>query len=317
MARRRLDLSALISAQGSAPGTPQSASKPPIATVAGEAAALSAADDITAELASARKEGRLAVRLPLDLIDPGHFARDRIAVDDDEMESLKASLAAHGQRMPIEVMAGEGDRYALISGWRRLSALTGLFQETKDERFASVLAIVRTPADAGSAYVAMVEENEIRVGLSYYERARIAALATERGAFESADAAINALFASGSKAKRSKIRSFLSIHEALGGALRFPQAMSERVGLAVAGGLKEGLEKPLLAALKDPAETAEGEAVALLAALKSKVVSRAKPESEALRDGVTMTVDKRGLALRGPGVTEALIEKIRAAVKDA
>jgi hypothetical protein len=34
------------------------------------------------------------------------------------------------------------------------------------------------------AYLAMVEENEIRVGLSFYERARIVARAAEAGVFE-------------------------------------------------------------------------------------------------------------------------------------
>ena len=126
MARRRLDLSALISD----PVAPAATPKPPIATVAGEAAALSAAEDITAELATAREEGRLAVRLPLDAIEPGHFARDRIAVDDEEMTALKASLAAHGQRMPIDVIAGADGRYGLISGWRRLSALKALKADT-------------------------------------------------------------------------------------------------------------------------------------------------------------------------------------------
>lgn len=311
MARRRLDLSALISAQGSAPVAPSEPSKPPIATVAGEAAALSAADDITAELANARQEGRLAVRLPLEAVEPGHFARDRIAVDDEDMATLKASLSAHGQRMPIDVMAGGDGRYGLISGWRRLSAIKTLFAQTGEERFATVLAVIRTPADAGEAYVAMVEENEIRVGLSYYERARIAALAAERGAFESAEAAIDALYASGSKAKRSKIRSFLNIHAALGPALSFPQALSERVGLAVAAGLKDGQETRLRAALERPVQTAEAEAAALLTALKDEKVSRAKPQAETLARGVKMKSEAGKLVLLGPGVDAALIAKIR------
>lgn len=307
MARRRLDLSSLISAQGTAHPPP----KPPIATVAGEAAALSAADDITQELASAREEGRLAVRLPLEAIEAGQFARDRIAVDDAEMEALKASLRAHGQRMPLDVMAGEGGRYGLISGWRRLTALRALHAETGEARFAQALAVIRTPQDAGEAYVAMVEENEIRVGLSYYERARIAALAAERGAFESAEAAVGALYASGSKAKRSKIRAFLGIHEALGAALAFPQALSERVGLAVAAGLKAGQGARLRAALETPAQTAEAEAAALLGALKEKTVSRAKPEAERLAKGVEMRAEQGKLVLSGAGVDAALAQKIR------
>jgi ParB family chromosome partitioning protein len=72
-----------------------------------------------------------------------------------------------------------------------------------------VLAVLRRPDTAAEAYVAMVEENEIRVGLSYYERARVAARAAEAGVFEDASAAIDVLFSTASKAKRSKIRSFV------------------------------------------------------------------------------------------------------------
>ena len=91
--------------------------------------------------------------------------------------------------------------------------------------------MVRRPDSAADAYVAMVEENEIRLGLSQYERARIAALATERGVFPSEKAALLALFASASRAKRSRIRAFLEIYHALDGALRFPAALPERLGL--------------------------------------------------------------------------------------
>ena len=79
----------------------------------------------------------------------------------------------------------------------------------------------------------MVEENEIRVGLSHYERARVAALATARGVFPSEKAALLALFATASRPKRSRIRAFLEIYHALDGALRFPAHLPERLGLAL------------------------------------------------------------------------------------
>ena len=308
MARRRLDVSTLV---GSPPVQPAPSSPAPIAAVAGEAATLAAAQAVTQEMSAARQEGRLAVRVPLGAIDPGHFARDRMGVEDAEMSALVASIRAHGQRVPLDLMAGEGDRYALISGWRRLTALTQLYQETGEARFGEALAVIRTPVDAGAAYVAMVEENEIRVGLSYYERARIAALAAQRGAFASAEAAIDALYASGSKAKRSKIRAFLGIHDALGAALSHPQALSERLGLAVAAGLKEGQEVRLKAALATAADSPEAEAAALLQALKGGSVSHAKPAAERLADGVEMRVQKGRVTLSGPGVTEDLANRIR------
>ena len=107
--------------------------------------------------------------------------------------------------------------YGLISGWRRLAALKALHAETGEARFATVQALVRRPETAADAYVNMVEENEIRLGLSHYERARVAALATERGIFESEKKALLALFATASRAKRSRIRAFLDIYHALDG----------------------------------------------------------------------------------------------------
>jgi hypothetical protein len=80
----------------------------------------------------------------------------------------------------------------------------------------------------------MVEENEIRAGMSFYERARLAAEAAKLGIYPDPAAAIAALFASASPAKRSKIGSFVRVHEALGDALRYPTAIPERLGLALA-----------------------------------------------------------------------------------
>jgi hypothetical protein len=79
----------------------------------------------------------------------------------------------------------------------------------------------------------MVEENEIRLGLSHYERARVAALAAARGVFDSEEAALRALFATASRPKRSRIRAFLEIYHALDDTLRFPAHLPERLGLAL------------------------------------------------------------------------------------
>ena len=155
----------------------------PISRVTGEAAATAALREVAEELTSARTEGRLVLRIDLDRIEEGWLVRDRLGIDAEELDSLMTSLAAHGQRSPIEVAEmGEG-RFGLISGWRRVTALRRLRDRTGEDRFASVLAILRRPDTAAEAYVAMVEENEIRLGLSYFERARIAAKAVEAGVF--------------------------------------------------------------------------------------------------------------------------------------
>ena len=229
---------------------------PPIARVAGEAAALSGAEAADARRYQAAKEaGLLAQKIPLSQIETEHLSRDRMQVDEAEMAELKHSILAHGLRMPIEVLPLEDEnsslRYGLISGWRRVAALRALAKETGREEFVSIPALIRAPKEASDAYISMVEENEIRADLSHFERGRIAVISAKQGAFASAEEAVNALFAAGSKAKRSKIRSFALIFEALGDLLNFPTRLSERAGLRLAAALKEGQVPVLRAALAD------------------------------------------------------------------
>ncbi|OUS06250.1 hypothetical protein A9Q96_09695 [Rhodobacterales bacterium 52_120_T64] len=216
----------------------------PIARVASDAAGVSTEERIKAAKYDAAKEhGLLALNIPLDSITVDHLSRDRMRADDDEMNELRHSILAHGLRMPIEVLElsdADGPKYGLISGWRRLAALRALDLETGKPEFAQVAALVRKPKDASDAYISMVEENEIRADLSQFERGRIAVISAGQGAFASVEEAVDALFAAGSKAKRSKIRSFALIFEELGDLLAFPTHMSERAGLRLAAALKAG-----------------------------------------------------------------------------
>ena len=72
----------------------------------------------------------------------------------------------------------------------------------------------------------MVEENEIRLGLSQYERARVAARAAARGVFADEEAALRALFATASRPKRSRIRAFLALYHGLDARLALPRRAS-------------------------------------------------------------------------------------------
>lgn len=251
-----------VAAPSPSPARPPSRpAAPPIAQVAGAASAEAALGDLAAEWQAARDGGRLVVALPLDAVDPGWLQRDRLGAGSEpgpdlpeDMADLAASLRDRGQQVPIEVVAlpdaGQGGaRYGLISGWRRLQALRHLHARTGEDRFATVNALLRRPESAAEAYRAMVEENEIRLGLSYYERARIAALAAQAGVHPDPRAAIAALFAAASRAKRSKIASFLTLHEALGDRLRFATAIPERLGLALARAL--GADPALAARLRE------------------------------------------------------------------
>lgn len=314
---------------------------PPIAQVAGEASAAAALAEISGALAEARAEGRLVQRLPLASVEVDYLVRDRIGIEAEEMAALMESIRLHGQRTPIEATEISPGRYGLISGWRRLTALSRLHGESGEARFGTVLALLRRPETAGAAYVAMVEENEIRLGLSYYERARIAGRAVEQGVFADDRAALQALFAAASRARRSKIGSFLRIWRALDGSLRFPAAIPERLGLALAQrleaepGFAAGLAADLAAR---PPEDAEAELARLTAHLaacleaappprfarETSAPNRASrppatdaappPPAQEIRPGIFLRVEggatKPVLVLSGPAVDPGFRERL-------
>lgn len=233
---------------------------PPIAQVAAEAAAAAdplppgarveaARDRSDAEaLRSAQAEGRVISEVSVTEIVVDELARDRMGLDREELDELKISIRANGLRLPVEIFElsepGRGARYGLISGYRRVTAVRELYGPE-----ARIAALIRAPRDAAGAIAAMVEENEIRANLSHYERGRIAALSVGQGRFTDIDEAVARLFASASKAKRSKIRSFALVHEDLGDMLSFPQALTEKGGLRLANALRQGFEERLRGAL--------------------------------------------------------------------
>lgn len=101
-------------------------------------------------------------------IDPGQIETagrldDRLQI---EIEGLKASIAAHGQRVPILLRPLEGDRYSLIYGRRRLEACRDLG--------IKVRAIV-TEMGGDQALRDQLLENQERRDLSFIERALVAA----------------------------------------------------------------------------------------------------------------------------------------------
>ncbi len=189
-------------------------------------------------LAEARAQGQLIDLIPVDRIDGDYLVRDRLVQDEDELQALMASIQSRGQQLPIEIVRLDRDesepRYGLISGWRRLTALRRLHRDTDDPRFAVARALVVRPETAQDAYLSMVEENEIRVDLSHYERARIALKSVEQGVFSDRRAALRGLYASTTRSKRSKIGTFVGLVEAFDDILNFPTAISEKLGLAMA-----------------------------------------------------------------------------------
>lgn len=313
----------------------------PIAQVAREAASLSepaaATDRVTKAQADAmqraRAEGRIIEMIPVDQILADDLIRDRVNMNPEDMQELRVSIQENGLRMPIEVYALEGQSrpWGLLSGYRRLSAMRDLAAQGGGKEFGFIAALVRTPVGMPEAFVAMVEENEIRSDLSPYERGRIAVEAVRAGAFGSVEDAVNTLFASGSKAKRSKVRSFAAIHEGLGGALSFPQALSERQGLRVASAVKGGHAQALAQALSRFEAGSGADEWALLEPLlksieagpkdvslggrpKAKKAARKVLRKLALPGGVSLSLEAEGagyaIKLKGKGLTDEMLEDV-------
>ncbi len=245
---------------------PRSGVRPPIADVVADAAVRAnplpqadreqiARDKADANrLRDAEEKGLVAVELPIHDITADALSRDRMDLNEDEMQELMSSISVNGLRLPIEVYvpqhAENGSAYALISGYRRLAALRRLNAMSGGERFQTIAAFVRAPQGVKDAMVAMIEENEIRASLSQYERGRAAAMSVYDGIFNSVDEAVAELFQTASKAKRSKIRSFALIHEDLGDLLKFAVGLNERQCLRIAGALRSGLTEQMRGALE-------------------------------------------------------------------
>jgi ParB/RepB/Spo0J family partition protein len=291
--------------------------KAPIADMAGAAAASAALEEVSAELTAARSEGRLVQKLLCSQIDTSHLMRDRVMIGSEDMATLMTSIRARGQQTPIEVLETGPGRYGLISGWRRLAALGRLHEEIGDAKFAYVHALVRKPAGAHEAYVAMVEENEIRVGLSYYERAQIVARTVQAGVYKSHKVALQTLFASASRAKRSKIKSFLPVVEELGAVLHHPAAIGERMGLELSQRLGDpGFARKGRKALEDHDDTrgVDDEQKMLATLLKTRAKGGDKRPAklgEELAPGIHLARQKTGLTLTGAGVTDDLVGRLR------
>ena len=205
---------------------------------------LAGADDAR-NYRDAMADGRVLERVPLDDILTGDLPRDRIDLDGvtlaDEMDELKASIRAHGQKEPIELYERDG-ALQLKKGWRRLSALRALRAETGEDRFATALARITGQADDRvRLYVDMVEENILRQDLTFAEMAQVAieaAVDRETDGVSAEDMVLQ-LFGALHKMKRSYIRAFVALLQALGDDLPWPKAVPRNLGVDAARALRE------------------------------------------------------------------------------
>ncbi|NNL72310.1 MAG: ParB N-terminal domain-containing protein [Silicimonas sp.] len=276
----------------------------PIADVAGDTAGRAALEEVAREMTAAETEGRVVKKLPLSEIDTHHLSRDRMVMDEAEMATLIASIAARGQQTPIEVLPLRGGRYGLISGLRRVEALTALDQD-------KVLAFVRRPEGSQEAYQSMVEENEIRAGLSFYERAHIAKAAVEQGVYPDVRTAVAGLFVHAAPAKRSKITKFVTICEALGDALRFPAAIPEHLGFALAQALEADARLAGRIATK-LTRAAPGDAAAERRLLEQALKTPASSARETLAPGLSWQAKAGRAVLSGKALDAGFLEALKA-----
>ena len=147
----------------------------PIAQVAAEAAALTglpAPEDVAdaQALRDAQNEARLIELIDIDAINPNALIRDRTVIEAADQQELRDSILANGLRLPIEVFEltepNGPFRYGLVSGYRRYMAVSELYEKTEIPTFAKIRALVVPRKTAGDTFAAMVEENEVRAGLS-------------------------------------------------------------------------------------------------------------------------------------------------------
>ena len=153
------------------------------------------------------------VSLPLDMIDVGDRLR---AVDEDYAQLIAASMAADGQRTPIEVRApGQHGRCRLIAGAHRVRAATIAGLET-------VLAVVLAVNDLDAERLE-IEENLCRHELSELDRSTF--LARWKEVYE----AMNEAAKHGGRRRKGQVA---KIGDLTAPFARFSVAASERTGLS-------------------------------------------------------------------------------------
>lgn len=246
-------------------------------------------DALAHEHVRLKKAGLITDLIALDEIKIDKLTRDRKAGRDDELDELKASIREIGLSNPIRVEKSPNG-YELIQGFRRLSAFKELLAETGDPVFDQIPAGINvTGDDLIRLYRQMVDENLVRRGVTFGEMAQLAmAYRSEDPNVESYDQAVELLYASSGRQKRSYIKGFVRLLSALGPSLKHVDALSRSAGLAVLKRVEDDPAQlqPLCDMLEaEPDREAEDELRIAQAFLAEKPVS--KPKSEAQKTAKT------------------------------
>lgn len=222
------------------------------------------------------------------------LTRDRSASADPELAELKESIKSVGLSNPIRVEQ-TADGFELIQGFRRLAAFRQLAEETGDPRYTRIpAAMVPRGEPLVALYRKMVDENLIRKDLSFGEMAQLA-LSYARDEGVTSGEAVSTLYASALKQKRTYIRQFARVLDALSGAVRHPEALPRALGLEIDKVLEAEPDKAtsIVAALES---LPERDATAELRILRDSLVPQKKPR----RDLASKSVSKTSLRLGRP-----------------
>jgi ParB family transcriptional regulator, chromosome partitioning protein len=187
-------------------------------------------------------------QIPTIQIDAEALPRDRTHLDPTALTELRLSIATHGLRTPVEVYVTDTG-FALISGFRRLTAYRALHQLTQNPAYATITATILRPKSIPEALTLMVEENDIRADLSPWEKGRIAVEARNLGHFDTIDAATIALYPNATPMRRSRLRALALLVDELDGHLTAPETLSQRQALRLAAALRAGFTDLIRTAL--------------------------------------------------------------------
>lgn len=214
-------------------------------------------DALAQEHVRLKRAGLITDMVPLDAIDTNKLIRDRAPGADYELSELVDSIREIGLSNPIRVEPAADGRYELIQGWRRLSAYRQLLEETGDaDTWGRIPAGIAARGDElERLYRRMVDENMVRKDISFAEMAQLAVhYAMDPMTPENdPEKAVAILFRSAGYQKRSYIRNFIRLVEALGEVLLYPQDIPRALGLMLSQRLDEvpGTAAAIKAELKD------------------------------------------------------------------
>ena len=197
--------------------------------------------------------------VPIDAIDEAALIRDRAGLEPEALEELRASIAAGGLRMPVEVFAlgapREGPHARADLG---ISAAGGGAGAARGNRGRAVCAHRRVRAGArgdrrGDGGDGGGERD--REELSPWERGRMLVMARDMGVFGSIEAAVDGLHPAAGRDKRARLRALARVAEELEGQFTAPERLSQAEMLRLAAACRAGFARVICTAWRRPAST--------------------------------------------------------------